>query len=808
MNYNIKTHKEYIKIFINNFGIKSILFSHCTSILYNELLIKKPSIKIFFDKWKKIYKKLYGEKITECLNNEIYKYYGANINSEKYIEFLFSIHTYYAIIIKLITIELLYNASNESYLTKILRLSLNDLKSHLNLLESGILFNKYGIENFPDDKIFIWYQYIDHIEDLIKPIIRTILKNINIINILIKDYIDLFGLLYQNIISRQIRHILGEHFTPIWLIELILNEIGYNGDLNKRLLEPCCGTFTFGIISLNRILNNIKLTTYEHKNILNNILNNIIGLEINPLSIIAAKANFIIFLRELLKNNNSKVFIPIYPYDFIEISSNNLIIKSLGKFDYIVGNPPWINWDSLKESMRDKIKKIYKNYNLIRGKITIGAIKTDISILFTYIAIDKFLKDNGILGFVITQSVFKSRAAEGFRLFKLPDNTPLKVLKVHDLTFVKPFETALNRTAIILLKKGDETTYPIPYIIWRQKAKLNKKNLSFLNLKEIKTKMEIKKYHAIPLSYKESPWIIGPINVIKELKKLTKSPSAYKPRLGINTGGANKIFWIKILRKISNNKIVITNLSGDDEEYIIDINLVYPLIRARDIRRWHIKFSNIYIIVPHNYKTGISAIPETDLKEKYPKTYEYFNNNKIKQILTSRRALKYRWGGSIKWWYSLFEIGQYTFSPYKVIYKGQVATDIVATVIGKINDKFLGETMVMIDQTAHLISTYNEDEAHYICAILNSNPVRLLYKCLFYKHPSTFFIKNIGIPKYNPKNKLHKKLAYISKKAHKISIIGDYNKLQKLENELSLLVNKLFSINLDNKYLMTVFKDL
>jgi hypothetical protein len=41
----------------------------------------------------------------------------------------------------------------------------------------------------------------------------------------------------------------------------------------------------------------------------------------------------------------------------------------------------------------------------------LGKSKDDISILMTYVMADKLLKDGGKLGFVITQSVFKTAGA-------------------------------------------------------------------------------------------------------------------------------------------------------------------------------------------------------------------------------------------------------------------------------------------------------------------------------------------------------------------------------------------------------------
>jgi len=90
--------------------------------------------------------------------------------------------------------------------------------------------------------------------------------------------------------------------------------------------------------------------------------------------------------------------------------------------------------------------------------------------LFTYAAADYYLKKDAKLGFLITQEAFKSKGAgEGFRRFQLGDREPLKVIKAHDQVSVQPFEGAANKTAAIILKKGQKTKYPVPYTLWTRK---------------------------------------------------------------------------------------------------------------------------------------------------------------------------------------------------------------------------------------------------------------------------------------------------------------------------------------------------
>ncbi|MFS8808564.1 hypothetical protein NW837_14040, partial [Synechococcus sp. R6-10] len=138
---------------------------------------------------------------------------------------------------------------------------------------------------------------------------------------------------------------------------------------------------------------------------------------------------------------------------------NNFAPLTVGQFDYIVGNPPWINWEHLPDSYREDTKHLWERYQLAGtykgGRPRLGAVKVDIATLMTYVVADALLKEGGKLGFVITQSVFKTAAGAGFRRFELPEQNkqkrPLKVLHVDDMVELQPFEAASNRTAVLVL---------------------------------------------------------------------------------------------------------------------------------------------------------------------------------------------------------------------------------------------------------------------------------------------------------------------------------------------------------------------
>ena len=120
--------------------------------------------------------------------------------------------------------------------------------------------------------------------------------------------------------------------------------------------------------------------------------------------------------------------------------------------------------------------------------------------------------------------------------------------------------------------------------------------------------------------------------------------------------------------------------------------------------------------------------------------------------------------------------------------------DIIGSVVSQNKTPF-GYKMVIPSDTTAFFSTKNEDEAHYLCAIINSTPVREFIKSYSsagrgFGAPSV--MNHVGIPKFNPINKLHQKLAQLSKTLHDLKAKGKSDEVPPSEREVDRLVYKLF----------------
>lgn len=149
------------------------------------------------------------------------------------------------------------------------------------------------------------------------------------------------------------------------------------------------------------------------------------------------------------------------------VMRNAFMPAFIGRFHLVVGNPPWVNWESLPAAYRERTRPLWERSGLfVHGGMAamLGAGKKDVAMLMSYVATDKLLEENGRLAFVITQTVFKTAGAgQGFRRFRVGETGPhIHVDQVDDLVDLNPFVGATNRTALVTWTRDRRTRYPRP----------------------------------------------------------------------------------------------------------------------------------------------------------------------------------------------------------------------------------------------------------------------------------------------------------------------------------------------------------
>lgn len=244
-------------------------------------------------------------------------------------------------------------------------------------------------------------------------------------------------------------------FTPHNIVVEILNQVGYIEKLyGKKVLENSCGDGAFLVEIVDRYIIDCLKQNFSKDRIIYGLENDIYGNEIDE----KHKVNCIDNLNRVAqKYNIDCVKWNIVQNDFLKSSISE-------KFDFIIGNPPYITYSDLNKTTRSFIKKNF---------IVCSDGKPDYYYAFIEMSI-KVLADNGKLAYLIPNNIFKNRFADRLRIFILPH---LSV--IIDYTTEKLFDNKLISSAIIICN-GTKNNDDIQYIdkVKKRKILLHKDSLT------------------------------------------------------------------------------------------------------------------------------------------------------------------------------------------------------------------------------------------------------------------------------------------------------------------------------------------
>jgi hypothetical protein len=129
--------------------------------------------------------------------------------------------------------------------------------------------------------------------------------------------------------------------------------------------------------------------------------------------------------------------------------------------------------------------------------------------------------------------------------------------------------------------------------------------------------------------------------------------------------------------------------------------------------------------------------------------------------------------------YTLYDIGPYTFAPWKVLWL-RPAKRLEAAVVGQIKGK-----PIIPQETITLVALDSESEAHYLCALINNSIANLTAVRSGHAGTKSFgspeVLARLSIPRFNPRNPLHLRLAKLSQRCHLLALGGDKQTLKERE---------------------------
>ncbi len=600
---------------------------------------------------------------------------------------------------------------------------------------------------------------------------------------------DIFHQLYQKIVTPNIRHNLGEFYTPPNLARKIVDK---EYQFGQYIMDPACGSGIFLIEITLKILQNreysdqAKIQAIQH----------IFGFDVNPIATITSKLN----LHFLLPPQYSRVI-----SESFHIYHENLLFIDLGGEDFsslihtmdvVIGNPAWLTLKNLHNLEYKKQLKAIATDLCIRPKGH-QAPNLEISALFLYKCQD-FLKPGGSIGFIVSKAFISGSNHNLTRNFYHFDQIHMwtftsDLFNIANICLFAKYHPHIDRNEeelkrLIIPRKVIEigssqgrisfefilNDILVPYTIGKQGDQYLVGKL--ISQEELQ-RLDLLLPHGHN-NYKEKCHRgvdIFPRSLTAVIPHVTPEGKLYI----IPRKNQSKSPWnFDLLEKLKDFPNIVTQ-----DKVFVEPDYIFPVLKSKHL-------------VPFGYLFWDYAFIPIDFNDKSQR-YKLIDKEKLRawnylQALESIFSQNHKKSAAIQTLWARLNYQQNLVNPrhqdpFKVVY--QRSGSYVRACLVK-------HQRVFIDTTNYLLTFYDEDEAYYVMGFLNAPDMTKAIQIEksardIHKLPFAF-----ALPGYDPSNSLHQKVIKLTKKMEKkVTVFTDKIIKAFLEkNHANLMQNGWFNI--------------
>ncbi|EIM3746224.1 class I SAM-dependent DNA methyltransferase [Campylobacter coli] len=438
-------------------------------------------------------------------------------------------------------------------------------------------------------------------------------------------------------------------------------------------------------------------------------------------------------------------------------------------FDLIIGNPPYIRQEEIKELKPN----LAKNYKVYKGT-------SDIYTYFYELGFN-ILKSNGVLSFITSNKYTRAGYGEALREFLLKN---VSILDYIDLNGIKVFDSATVDTSILSFEKLKSKVSSFRYLA------LDNENLKACGY-SIDLCKDFKELSQKSLSKENFTFSDESTNSLKAKIERIGTPLKEWQGLNIYRGiltGYNEAFIITTEKR---NEILEN--CKDEAEKERTAKLIRKMLRGRDIKRYSYEWAGLWVIFipwhfPNVEKPKTMLENEQDLKEQYPSLYKHLLSHKERLSKRNKEetGIRYEWYCLQRWGANYYQ----EFEREKIGW--QRITQEPSFILEK--------EYILLDSMAFMVAN-SKNELKYLLGFLNSNLIFYYFKNIGHLYSdkgfllSNQYVEKFPIPKINSKNQnLADELINLADDILKAKEQDKNVNTQELENKINSLVYKLYNL--------------
>ena len=197
----------------------------------------------------------------------------------------------------------------------------------------------------------------------------------------------------------------GAVYTRAEVVDFILDLVGYTADkplAKTSLLEPSCGEGDFLLPAIGRLLESWRRNGVEGASVVESLRDAVCAVELNKEAFASTRGKVVQALRAHgIGERDAEALAAAW------LRQGDFLLEAFSrKFDYVVGNPPYLRQEAIPEVLLSEYRRRYATlYD--RADLYVPFIERSLSLL----------ADGGVLGFICSDRWMKNRYGGALRQF-------------------------------------------------------------------------------------------------------------------------------------------------------------------------------------------------------------------------------------------------------------------------------------------------------------------------------------------------------------------------------------------------------